>query len=125
MKNLVSGLVWLFVVSFSVFGGIQSAFAQSDLYRPLRGIPNATVIGNVQTQFESVSAPLQKQKVNEAAYIALLGAAKKEHSGNIDVADISWVFDSSFFGKNKYTANGKVVSFDGGNQRNTATATAV
>jgi len=113
MKNIVYGVVWLFVVSFSIFGGNQSVFAQTDLYRPLNGIPNATVIGIVQTNFESLTDPRQKAVINQAAYIALLEAAKKEHSGSIDIADIAWVWKSNTFTKGKYTASGKVILLGG------------
>jgi len=121
MKNIVYGVVFIVVTFFCA----STAFAQSDLYRPLSGIPNATVIGIVQADFESsvLNGGMGKAKaeVDQAAYIALLAAAKKEHSGSIDIADIAWVFKNNTFTKGKFTATGKVISFDSSNRRSTAT----
>jgi len=125
MKNLVSVLVLAALIGLVLSCSSVPVPTAANPYRPLSGIPNSTVIGIVQTKFESVFNPFpangQIPQVNEVAYTALLEAAKHEHSGNIDIADISWVFNEFKSGKYHYTATGKVVSFDGGNRRSTAT----
>jgi hypothetical protein len=103
-----------------------SAPTISNPYRPLSSVPNVNVIGIVQANFESVynssaGATSHISPLNQAAYIALLDAAKQEHTGNIDVVDIFYVFNRFERMRYQYTANGKVVSIGGGNQRNTAT----
>ena len=118
MKNFVSSIVLVLLVGLLVSCASQPT--TSNPYRPLSSIPNANVIGTVQANFETAAYSAIKQ-LNEAAYIALLGVAKQEYSGNIDVVDISWVFNRAERGMAQCTASGKVVSFGGGNQRSTAT----
>src|SRR5215471_1725753 len=96
MKNFVSGVI--LVLLAGVFGSCTSAPTAANPYRPLSGFPNANIIGTVQTTFKSnyyIPDSRHKEKVilslSEAAYIALLAAAKQEYSGNIDIVDISWV----------------------------------
>ena len=77
-------------------------------------MPNVNVIGSVQTNFESRLEGFRTDfpKLNEAAYIALLEAAKREnYSGNIDIVDISWVPIKRANHITQYAANGKVVLF--------------
>jgi hypothetical protein len=128
MKRMVLGvvlvlLIWLFLSCASV----------ADVYRPLSGATNSEVLGTVQTTFETVytfmpgtypgGSKTWKLRVDQAAYNALLEAAKKEYSGNIDVYDVT--FSLIQFNRQKgmyeYRGLGKVVLFGGGN-RNTATA---
>jgi hypothetical protein len=91
----------------------------------MSGIPNASLIGYVQTNFESAYLALKGSSkdaidaVNEAAYIALLEVAKKEHSGNIDIADITYVYTGRANKKCQYSATGKVVSLDDNIRRST------
>ena len=64
-----------------------SCASNKNVYRPLSEYPNAKVLGPIQTTFNAMYNVLESQ--NELAYIALLEAAKKAHSGDIDVVDIS------------------------------------
>jgi hypothetical protein len=120
MKRYISGLVLL------ILAGIVAAYAEkpptvANPYKPLSGVPNANVVGTVQTVFETIG--VTGKQINEIAYLALLEAAKKEHSGNIDIVDITWVFvkKNKATKRNQFSANGKVVSFGSGNQRQAAT----
>jgi hypothetical protein len=83
-------------------------------------MPNANVIGIVQTNLESIFHPGNVPPVNEVAYSSLLEAARREHSGNIDIADISWVFSQYAKGKYHYSATGRVITLGGGSGRSTA-----
>jgi hypothetical protein len=117
MKKFGLGLI--FVLLVGLFGSCASQETDKSK-RPLNS--GEQVIGTVQAEFE-LSLYSSDPQVNEAAYIALLAAAKKEFQGNIDVRDITWVWNGNTFTKGKYTATGKVISYgDGsGNQRSTAT----
>jgi len=135
MKNFVSGMVLVLLVELIV--SCVSPPTITDPYKPLNGVPNTTVIGTVQTEFnlETASAYLpgaypgadkaRRQNADQAAYIALLASAKKEFFGNIDIVDITWVFSriegKGYVGKYYYSATGKVVSLGGGSGRSTAT----
>jgi len=101
-------------------------------YKPLSGIPNATVIGNVKTSFESVDVYYHGnqlslfKEVNLAAHRALMEVAMQEYSGMVDVADIVWIYSKRSGGTPllmtaTYTATGKVVSLDGSNGKAAAT----
>jgi len=124
MKKIISGLV--FVLLIGLFVSCGSAPTLASPYRPLSGITNANVIGTIQVNFESPfysgdGVKNQITSINETAYIALMEAAKKEYSGNIDIADITYVFNGgSPIIKCQYSATGKVISFDG-SRRSTAT----
>ena len=125
MKNKVYGVVFgmVMIVLIGLFISCGSTPSASNPYRPLSGFPNANVIGIIQTNFESAFGIDTPGRISDAAYIALLEAAKHEYNGNIDIADITWVFTKRdgikyrFF----YSANGKVVLLGRGNNRSTAT----
>jgi hypothetical protein len=106
MKRFVSRavLLWLFVFCTS------TVWAQK-VYKP--SSPNDNIIGNVQTAFEAQHGNFDNF-YNEAAYIALLSAAKKEYQGNIDIRDITWVRVKRIRGSNfEYSGNGKVIILGG------------
>jgi hypothetical protein len=108
-------------------------------YRPSGRIQNANIIDNISANFATatlIRGPLIAMsyekaaitayeglisQINEAAYISLLEVAKKEHRGNIDIVDITWVFLDVTNSKVNYSANGKVVLLGGGNNKSTAT----
>jgi hypothetical protein len=92
----------------------------SNPFRPLSSIPGANVIGIAQANLESAYPNnfliFNISHLNEAAYIALLDAARREFTGFIDIVDISYVFNRSETRDGQYfylyTAAGKVVSID-------------
>jgi hypothetical protein len=124
MRNFVSN-VFLGLLA-GLFLSCSSAPTATNPYRPLSDVSNAEVVGTIQTTFDSEywTSPAGQfhSQLNGTAYVALLEAAKKEYSGNIDVADITWV--QIRYSKDKkmyeFSANGKVIMFGGGNRRNAA-----
>jgi hypothetical protein len=124
MKNLGSKVVLVLLIGLfiSCASGVHMP-TTANPYRPLKEFPNANVVGSVQNTFESqywYKRSNEIPRITESAYMSLLEAAKKEYSGNIDIVDISWIFVRDRFSTNYYTANGKVVTLDGSNPRNTA-----
>ena len=115
-EKIISGLILILLVWLLVSCASMKPPTVSNPFRPLSSIQNATVIGTVQTKVETVyhlyPAALI-QYVNEAAYIALLEAAKREYSGNIDIVDISYVYIKKENDMYQYSATGKVVTFGG------------
>ena len=126
MKKLVFGVDLLLLVGLflSCTTIVMSPPTTTDPYRPLNSLPNANVVGPIQAVFESAlrlggsvqiypkAADLWRSnfnQVSEAAYTALLESAKKEHRGNIDIVDISWVYITRDGGMSQYSANGRVV----------------
>jgi hypothetical protein len=112
--RVVLGLIFVFCTS--------TLLAQN-LYKPLGS--NENVIGAITAKFEAIGVnpnyAAGRALVNEPAYIALLEAAKKEYQGNIDVRDVSWVLGKRVKGGTfEYSASGKVISYDSGNRRSTA-----
>jgi hypothetical protein len=106
----VSLAVFIILVSSCASTPAQQPPTPSNPYRPISEFPNANVIGLVQTNLTWPNAIVSD--INERAYYALLETAKKEHSGIIDIVDISWVIirGGLFF---QFTAIGKVVTLDG------------
>lgn len=80
----------------------------AEIYRPIGRIPGATAVGPIQANFTSAS--VSRTQTNGDAYIALLMAARRSHTGNIDVVNITW----SRVRRGQYTANGTIVSVPGG-----------
>jgi len=105
MKNIVFRVVFVTVTFFCA----STAWAQR-AYKPSSS--NDNIIGSVQTIFEALNKP---SMVNEAAYIALLQAAKKEYQGNIDIRDITYVMRRYIqgTGMHEFSANGKVILLGG------------
>jgi len=81
--------------------------------RPLVNLPNANVVGTVQTIFET--GPTTAKGLDQQAYIRLLEEAKKQYSGNIDVYDVIWTQVRVIkYGKLfEMAANGKVILLGG------------
>lgn len=119
MKKLFSGIVlFLIVWMFLSCASKPNIPTSSNPFRPLSGFPNSNVIAPVQTNF-ALNGVNQSQValVNEAAYSALLETARKEHSGNIDIADISWVLlRASGWATFHYSATGRVIVIDTGSR---------
>jgi len=121
MKN--NKLKVLLFLSFFLFcvGILTGQPTPSNPYRLISDLPNAIVIGNVQTTvtfatlLNNTNAAIRL--VNENAYIKLLEVAMQEHSGVIDIVDITWVRQNN----RNFLARGRVVSLDGGNRATTAT----
>jgi len=82
--------------------------------------PDDDIIGSVRATFEVTAMEVYNPvALNESAYGALLAAAKKEHPGNIDIRDITWVrgkLIGMLTGTYEYIANGKVVSVSNTNR---------
>jgi hypothetical protein len=122
MKNFVSGLILVLLIVF-----LFSCASTTDVYRPLSQQPNAEVLGNLTVNFETIyifmpgtypGGSIQwKRNVDQAAYNALLEAAKKEYSGNIDVYDITFQLiriANRQNNMNEFKATGKVILLGGG-----------
>ena len=105
MKNFVSSIVLVLLVGLLVS-------CASGPYKPVN--LNENVIGSVQTTFEA-NINNSKNNKDEAAYIALLEAAKKNYQGNIDIRDVTWVQRRKIKGYAMYefSGNGKVVLLGG------------
>lgn len=117
MKNFGLRITFSGILLF-IFGSILFAQTPSKPYKPLSGIKNVEVIGTVQAIFQA-----RRSLANEAAYVALLEAAKKEYRGTIDVGDIIVIRGKDVPGPRmfEFTASGKVVLL-GGNNRKSNTA---
>ena len=113
MKNFVSCIVLVLLV-----GSLVSC--ASGPYKPVN--LNENVIGSVQTTFEA-NIYNGKNNTDEATYIALLEAAKKNYQGNIDIRDVTWVQLRKVKGLGMYelSGNGKVVLLGGGSTANVGT----
>jgi hypothetical protein len=85
-------------------------------YKPSN--PDDVVIGSVQAIFEAAPYNSTVKERDEAAYLALLEAAKGKYPGNIDIRDIVYEPVRSYFDKQsgksiliaEYKATGKVIS---------------
>jgi hypothetical protein len=121
-KKITKGVV--FVLLLLLF---LSCASITDVYRPLSQQPNAEVLGKLQVNFETIyifmpgtypGGSIQwKRNVDQAAYNALLEAAKKEYSGNIDVFDITFQliqYANRQNNMNEYKATGTVILLGGG-----------
>ncbi|MCL2441086.1 MAG: CsgG/HfaB family protein [Treponema sp.] len=134
MKKIAFAVV-LVVLMVGWMGACASI---TDVYRPLSGVQGADVLGTIQTEFESVFAFMPgtypgaskswKRNVDQAAYNALLEAARKEYTGNIDVYDVTFTvvhYASRQNNMNKYRATGRVVSLGGSSGRTTTGRTGI
>ena len=123
MEKIISGLVLVLLVGLLL--NCASPPTTTNPYRPLSGIPNANVLGIIQADFESNfgtelgGSRGYIDRISEEAYAALMGTAKKDYNGNIDIVDITYV-QKGLRGKYQYTATGKVVSL-GRSSRSMAT----
>jgi len=91
-------------------------------YKPVSEIPNAVIIGRIETVFSinvTGNSKTARQQIDRTAYIELLRAAEEKYgdSGDMDVADITWVFartDSNIIVTEpvEYSAMGKVIRYN-------------
>jgi hypothetical protein len=91
-------------------------------YKPIGEIPNAFILGRIETSFMINAVGNQKtarQQIDRMAYIELLRVAEEKYGngGDIDVVDITWVFtktDSKIIVTEpvEYSAMGKVIRYD-------------
>jgi len=119
-KSIVAVFVTVFLI-------LTCAAAWSQSYKP--STPDDNVIGSIRATFEAITGAYspsgltfnEKKEKNEAAYSALLQAAKNEYPGNIDIRDITWVQGKFVKGvpmiaaTYEYTATGKVISISSNN----------
>ncbi|MCL2441089.1 MAG: CsgG/HfaB family protein [Treponema sp.] len=107
MKKLAFSAVLIFGLLLP-----YAANAQDGNRRPLRA--GEQVIGTVQTTFQAFNTNTRslRESATEAAYIALVAAANREHQGAVDVRDITWVQGRSVQGMGmfEFSANGRVIS---------------
>jgi hypothetical protein len=92
-----------------------------DTYKPISEIPNAVILGRMETNFMinvSGDQKTARQQIERMAYIELLKAAEEKYgdSGKIDIVDITWVFintDSKIIVTEpvEYFAMGKVIKY--------------
>jgi len=107
-----------------VSAGINNSslpITSENTYKPINEIPNAVILGRIETVFKiNVAGDLKtaRQQIDRTAYIELLRAAEEKYgdSNDMDVADITWVFtktDSKIIitGPVEYSAIGKVIKY--------------
>ena len=109
MKN---GQKRALVLTAFLIMGLAVSCATTGQYMPLSS--DETVLGTVQTDFVVRSSLFflksAKDAVNTQAYIKLMEAAGKKHSGGIDIRDIVWVTGKAVDNENtEISASGKVV----------------
>jgi hypothetical protein len=110
-----------FCFAILIFSFLVSC-ASTSLYRPSSNVPNAEVIGSVQTTFFATGGNgyvAVTKSIKQQAYIKLKEAASEKYQGNIDVVDITvslikWRGRLTTAGAD-YSADGKVVLLGGGN----------
>ena len=115
MKKNISGIFFVMVLSSCL--NIPTV---SNPYRPLSDFPNAVVIGTIDADFGVTLVQNNVKQLNQHAFMALLNEVMGAFDGiNIDIVDISYVFDSKQkTGRSEeyyyfYIAIGKVISLDG------------
>jgi len=114
MKKIVSGLVLVLLV------GLLGSCASTP-YKPSSNVPNAQVIGSVQTEFFATGgngAVEVTESIKQQAYIKLKEIASQKYQGNIDVVDITVVLIKwrgvLVTAGADYSADGKVILLGGG-----------
>jgi hypothetical protein len=92
---------------------------QNNAFRPIKKVPNAVVIGAVETVFVSNRVPgyrYDNKQISEASYIELLKKAKKEYGNNVDIVNITWAYrniGTSFWDvRNEISARGNVITIN-------------
>jgi len=125
----------VFKIAFGLLACLLLSCASlADIYRPLSAQPNAEVLGPIQTNFETQFTFLPgtypgaskswKRNVDQAAYNALLEAARNEYRGNIDVFEITFEpirYANRSNPLNEYKASGRVVLLGGVSRDTVAT----
>jgi len=117
MKKVFSkvffGLIASLILVFSNVSCGSFSQASKTAYRPLGNIPGAKIIDNITGDI-SLSSLLDNAGVNQAAYTALLQAARDYYSGNVDIYDVTWVRTSfnQYTYMCTYSVSGNVVFID-------------
>ena len=124
MKDLVLKVVLALMVGLLLSCG---SAASSGTYRPISNIPNAEVIGSVQTMFTmDAYGGIVTESVKQQAYIKLKEVAAQRYQGNIDIVNITVsLIRGGTLSRGGYpadfSADGQVVSLGGGSGRSAAT----
>ena len=124
---ILGGVNTFLIIKFSldkVKTGINNKslpITSESAYKPISEIPNAVIIGRIETYFMinvSGNQKTARQQIDQTAYIELLRAAEEKYgsSSDIDVVDITWVFtktDSRIIVTEpvEYSAMGKVIRY--------------
>jgi hypothetical protein len=124
---ILGGVDSLLIIKYTlnkVSAGINNSslpITSENTYKPINEIPNAVILGRIETVFTINIAGNQKtarQQIDRTAYIELLRAAEEKYgdSNDMDVADITWVFtktDSKIIVTEpvEYSAMGKVIKY--------------
>jgi hypothetical protein len=111
-----TGQKMMFALLTLLIIGLSASCATTGQFMPLSS--GETVIGTAQATFVVRSTVMMsksgKDSVNTQAYIHLMEAASKQHSGAIDIRDIVWVTGRSVDHENtEVSASGKVVQLSG------------
>jgi len=125
---VLGGVNSFLIIKYSlskVSAGIDNAtlpITSETTYKPISEIPNAVVIGRIETVFSinvASNSKTTRQQIDRMAYIELLRAAEAKYgdSSDMDVADITWVFARAgsniiITGPVEYSAMGRVIKYD-------------
>jgi len=125
---ILGGVNIFLIIKYSldkVSAGINNVslpITSESTYKPVSEIPNAVIIGRIDTDFfikVAGNSKAAKQQIDRMAYIELLRAAevKYDNYDDIDVADITWVFsetESNIIVSEPvlYSTMGKVIKYD-------------
>jgi hypothetical protein len=100
---------------------ISLPIISENTYKPISEIPNAVIIGRIDTDFYikvAGDSKIARQQIDRMAYIELLRAAEGKYGSgdDIDVADITWVFNETesdilVTEPVEYSAIGKVIKY--------------
>jgi hypothetical protein len=107
-------------ILFCILGCFLVSCASTALYRPLSNLPNAEIVGSVQTTF-STSAPggIVTKGIKQQAYIKLKEITSEKYQGNIDIVNITVTYVKGGTISQDYAADfladGQVVLLGGGN----------
>jgi len=107
------GSIFGFLLVFSYVSCSSFSQASKSAYKPLGNIPGAKIVDTFSGDI-TLSVFLDDAGINQAAYTALLQAAKNEYSGNVDVYDVTWVrtnFNQLTY-MCEYSVSGNVVIID-------------
>ena len=80
-------------------------------YMALKNNENVEILGTIQATFNVTGSFRYRKVINNQAYMHLLAAAQKEHTGIVDIRNITWAIGQSDTASNnyEYTAVGKVI----------------
>ena len=125
---ILSGVNTFLLIKFSLdklntgIDNVSLPITSESTYKPVSEIPNAVIIGRIDTDFfinVAGNSKTARQQIDRMAYIELLRAAEVKYSDfeNIDIAEITWVYsetESDFFVSEPvlYSAMGKVIKYD-------------